>query len=478
MPCTFALPSFLSCYVRGGVIRPPWLRILVPVVVLLSVSGCTLKFPSLAATRNNELNIPGRYDASEPPVPEVAAGLLTLFSDESLNACVEKALKHNPDLKASAARLEESGFEMRKATASLMPALDLSGGASRSRNFTRGTRSIENSYAAGLDAQWELDVWGRIREDIRASARNRDALLSDHASARESLAAQTMQAYFELIASDRLLDLSKRRLTSFEKTYELVKRRYEDGTEDLGDLDLARSDMESSRAELARKSDLRDQSARQLAALTGSYPDAKFSAYSWPTIGRGVEAGLPSALLMKRPDIDAAYQRIRAADSRVQVAHRDLYPRFSLTASGGGQSSTLRDVLDSNFKLWSVAANLSAPLFDGGRRRAELGAANARAKEALANYQSIVINAFREVENALGSELYLVRQEQYHGNALKAARSAEDRIRRNYETGLVEILTLLDTQRRAFNSEESLINTKALRYKNRVALALALGKGL
>lgn len=437
-----------------------------------------MKFPSLSPTRNKGLNIPGRYDATQPPVPEVAAGLLSLFSDKSLNSCVDRALQGNPDLKASAARLEESGFEMRKATAALVPALNLSGSANRSQSFTRGTRAIENRYTAGLDAQWEIDVWGRIRTDVRASASNRDALLADHASARESIAAQTMQAYFDLIANDHLLDLSKRRLTSFEKTYRLVKRRYEDGTEDLGNLDLARSDMESSRAEMARRSDSRDKSARQLAALTGSYPGAKFAARPWPQLRRGVEAGIPSTLLMKRPDIDAAYQRIRAADSRVQVAHRDLYPRFSLTASGGGQSPALKDVLDSNFNVWSVATNLTAPLFDGGRRRAELGAANARAKEALANYQSIVINAFREVENALGSERYLVRQEQYHGNALGAARSAENRIQRNYESGLVEILTLLDTQRRAFDSEESLINTKALRYKNRVALALALGKGL
>lgn len=478
MPDTFAPRSFQPSSPRAGVVRPAWIHVLVLVIALLGASACTLKFPSLSAKRNDGLNIPERYDASQPPVPEVATGLLSLFSDKSLSACVERALQHNPDLKASAARLEESGFEMRKATASMMPTLDLSGGVSRSRNFTRGTRSIENSYTAGLDTQWEIDVWGRIRADIRASASNRDALLADHASARESIAAQTMQAYFDLIASDQLLDLSRRRLASFEKTYQLVKRRFEDGTEDLGDLDLARSDMESSRAEMVRTSDVRDQSARQLAALTGSYPDAKSSINPWPRLRRGVDAGIPSTLLLKRPDIDAAYQRIRAADSRVQVAHRDLYPRFSLTASGGGQSSTLKDVLDSNFKVWSVAANLTAPLFDGGRRRAELGAANARAKQALANYQSIVINAFREVENALGSERYLVRQEQYHGNALEAARSAEDRVRRNYETGLVEILTLLDTQRRAFNSEESLINTKALRYKNRVALALALGKGL
>jgi outer membrane protein TolC len=128
--------------------------------------------------------------------------------------------------------------------------------------------------------------------------------------------------------------------------------------------------------------------------------------------------------------------------------------------------------------VWSLTAGVTAPIFDAGSRRAELGAASARAKQAFASYQSTVINAFREVENALGSEGYLVQQQTALTSALAAARRAEERVRRNYEAGLVEILTLLDAQRRSFNTEESLINTRALRYQNRVALALALGKGL
>ena len=117
-------------------------------------------------------------------------------------------------------------------------------------------------------------------------------------------------------------------------------------------------------------------------------------------------------------------------------------------------------------------------MIDGGSRRSELGAANARAKQALANYRSIVLSAFEEVENALGSEYYLKSQQLSYKKALTAAKSAESHTQRNYETGLVEILTLLDAQRRSFSTEESLINTEALRFQNRVSLALALGKGI
>ncbi len=448
------------------------------VVVGFVVAGCGPRPVARAGMAGKVLPVPARYDASVAPVPEVKSGLLALFPDVRLRGYVRSALANNPDLRGSAARLEEAGFNLRKARAPLVPSVNASAGAGRSSSFL-GNRAVTGSrYTAALDSQWEIDVWGRIRAGLSAAASDRDAAKADYAAARESIAAQTMQAYFDLVAAEKRLGLARRRLESFQTTFRLVNRRFESGTGNLGDLDLARTDVENTRAQLAQRKDARDQAARRLAVLTGYYPDAGASAGGWPPLRRGVRVGIPSELLMRRPDIDAAYQRIRAADARVKVAHRDLYPRFSLTASGGNQSDTLKRLADANFNVWSLAGNIVAPLVDGGSRRAGLGAANARAKQALENYRATVLNAFREVENALGSERYLLRQEQATRKALGAARSAEARIRRNYESGLVEILTLLDTQRRSFATEESLINIQSARYKNRVTLALALGKGI
>lgn len=474
------MPLLSQCRIPRMALRAvsSWYPCSALVGMMVLCPACLFKPDALSTKANESLPLPKRYDATEAPVTEVESGLLALFSDEKLRAYVKKALEANPDLKASAARLEEAGFNMRKAYAPMLPALGLSGDASRSKTRTNDNIARSSGYAAGLDVQWEIDVWGRIRAGGRAFARDKDAAVADYAAARESIAAQTMQAYFELLAAESLLDLSQRRLSSFQKTLKLVERRFELGTGNLGDLDLARTDVENTRAQLAGRLDTRDRAARQLAALTGSYPDAQASVGQWPALQKGIKAGIPSELLMNRPDIDAAYQRIRAADSRVKVAHRDLYPRFSLTASGGYQSSTLKNFTDADFSVWSIAGNLTAPLIDGGQRRAELGAANARAKEALAKYQSTVLNAFREVENALGSEKYLLNQQQATSRALAAAQSAEERVLRNYESGLVEVLALLVTQRRSFATEESLIDIRRLRYKNRVALALALGKGV
>lgn len=445
------------------------------------LSSCSI--PDEPASKSlqaaSEVVIPTRFDKrpnvkDDSPQIEVAKGLLSLFSDSELKKYVRLALKNNPDLKSSLARLEEAGFNTRVALAAGRPTLSTS--VSYGRVRSSGVDSTERSST--LDAQWEVDVWGRIAAGVQASSRDQAALAADHKAAIESIAAQTIQAYFSLVSADKLLELSQRRLSSFEATESLVNRRFEAGTGDLSELSLARTDVENTRAEIEGRKNVRDQAARQLKLLTGSYPDARLSAKSYPSVKARVPAGIPSSVMMSRPDINAAYQRILAADSRVTVAHRDFYPQFPLTGSTGRRSNTLQGLSSTDFSVSSLVANLTATLVDGGELRANLGAANARAKQALADYHSVVLSAFQEVENALGSEIYLENQQASYEQALKAAKQAEEQTQRNFESGLTEVLTLLDAKRRSFSAEESLINTEAQRFDNRVSLALSLGKGL
>ena len=452
---------------------------LAALILPLSIASCITQPSPLSPKANDALKLPGRYDASQPPVPEISQNLIKIFSDPQLKAYINKAIKYNPDLRSSAARLEEAGYNTRRSQAGLSPTLNANVGAGTSRANPTGLGEVNSeNFTASLDARWEVDVWGRIRAGISASSSDQLAAQSDYAAARQSIAAQTAQAYFDLLRTTNLLELSGTRLASYKQTLDLVNRRFEAGTANLGSLDLARTDIENTRSQVALRKDERDKAARRLATLTGSYPSSSNKATKWPSLNRSVPANIPSDLMLNRPDLDAAYQRIRAADSRVTVAHRDLYPSFTLTAGYGQQSNILQNLADSNFNAWSLLANFSAPLIDGGARRAEVGASNARAKRALADYQSTVLNAFREVENALGSESYLSQQYSATGRALTAAQSAESRGLRSYDSGLINILDLLDVQRRTFATEESLINIRALRYQNRVSLALALGKAL
>lgn len=443
----------------------------------LLASSCAHRPSALSPSAKDSLPLPQRYDATTAPVPEISSSLLSVFPDQQLRTLVHSALANNPDLKVSAARLQEAGFNAKRSRSGLIPSLtaNTSGSGNGSNPAGLGSNSTE-SYRATLDARWEVDVWGRIRSGATAAASDLAAANADLAAARQSIAAQTAQAYFDLLRAGSQLQLSERRLASFEKSYQLVDRRFESGTLELSSLDLARTDIETTKAQVALRKDQRDQASRRLASITGAYPDTSLAVSQWPSLSRSVPSNLPSSLLRQRPDIDAAYQRIRAADSRVTVAHRDLYPNFSLTAGYGSQSNTLKNLANSNFSSWSLLASLSAPLIDGGARRAELGATNARAKGALANYQSTVLNALQEVENGLGSERYLAQQFSATTSALKAANSAERQALRNFDSGLISILDYLQIQRRTFASEEALINIRAQRYQNRVALALALGK--
>ncbi|MDQ8201865.1 efflux transporter outer membrane subunit [Pelagicoccus sp. SDUM812003] len=420
------------------------------------------------------LPLPDSYQSGATTELEIAQSLLHLFDTPELDRVVELALENNPSLSGAMARFEEAGFLLTQTRSRLFPSLD--GGASARRDDPAGF-GASDTYSVSLDASWEVDVWGRLRANANASRADLAASEADFHYARQSLVAQVMQAWFSLVAAEKLTELDQRRVNSFTTTEQLVSRRFDLGEASYSELNLARTDLENAKADLESSLSLRDQRARQLNALAGQYPNASYgSRLSWPQLDRTVSPDLPSELLAARPDIQAAFARIRAADARVSVSQADLLPSLRLTGTGGRTSSELSDLKSSAFDSWNALANVSMTLFDAGNRTAAIGAARKRAEQAFFNYQSVVLNALREVENALSSEGYLESEESARLAALEAANNALDRVQREYESGLTTLLTLLETQRRVFNTERQTINLRASRLSNRVNLALALGK--
>lgn len=443
----------------------------------LLFAGCT----QLKLAESPLTGPPNRFDATPPPVPEITKSLASLFQDKTLTRYLARAQSHNPNLQIAAANLREAGFNTRISKAALLPNISANSNGSRSQansagqGFNAGTFDATR-LSASLDVNWEVDIWGRVRADIIASQRDQLALAADYKTVQQSIAAQTTQAYFQLIAATQRLELATRRVESFALTANTLQRRFDQGTESLQNLSLAKTDVSNAKATLADTTNLRDQASRLLASLIGAYPDRSRQAYTWPTLKRRVATGIPSSLLRRRPDLDAAYQRIRAADARITIAQANLLPTFALTGSYGRQSDKLRDLLSSDFTVWSIAGNFVAPLFNSGALRAEINAANERAKSAVANYYATTLTALREVEDALGSESFLAQREESTTNALSSAQLAQTRAKRTFESGTADIITLLEAQRRAYDTEEALINIRELRYQNRVTLALALGK--
>lgn len=448
---------------------------LVSAFVLLVV-GCVNQssLPSSAVKRG--LALPARYDASPYPTPELTGSLFQVFGSSQLQSVTRRALSNNPDLAAVGARLDEAGFNLKQTHASLFPRID--GSASGSRSRLNGAFSETRSVlSVGLDAAWELDVWGRLKSNVAAASSDQAAAAADFESARQSIAAQTMQGWFTVVATNQLLDLAQRQSVSLAKTVALTERRFERGSASLSELELARTDATNASADIQQRLEDRDSAARALKVLMGDYPDTQLAgANAWPSLRRSVPSGVPSSLLRNRPDLDAAFHRIRAADARVKVAHGDLFPSFSLTSGVGRSSNTLINLTKASANTWSVGANMLAPIFDAGSRRAELGAANARARQAYQDYRGVALVAFQEVENSLSAESRLRREQLERDAALKFAKSAESRARRDFEAGISDLLSLLEIQRRVFLTEQQTITVRASRYNNRVALAVALGK--
>lgn len=439
----------------------------------LFLNGC--QSPQPKAEREPDFAYPQNWSAGLEESRELSLlTLLGVYDDSQLNALAEEVLAHNYDLKVAVARWEESRFLTRRANGGRLPRF--TGGASGSRGKTVGGLPTSETFQIDVNASWEVDLWGKLAAGVKAARLDEARFQKDWEFARRSIVAQSIQAWFDWVAAKLILEVGQRQLESRQNTEDLILDRYESGTGALGDWELARTDKALALADVQNRQDAVKQQARALEVLLGRYPDGELAAEpSLPVTEKPIPVGIPSEILSRRPDLESAFLQIQAADARTKVAYRDLFPSLVLTASGGRQSNAFEDLMKSGFDVWSIAGQLSAPLWEGGVRRAELGAAGQRAEIAYQEYQNAVLQAFSEVETALDTEHWLSKEEAAVVLALEHARRAEQLNGDRYEQGLIDILTLLDTQRRVFSTEERLVNVRNARLRNRIALALALG---
>jgi NodT family efflux transporter outer membrane factor (OMF) lipoprotein len=244
------------------------------------------------------------------------------------------------------------------------------------------------------------------------------------------------------------------------------------------DVHLGRSSQATAEAVLYQRQRQLDGVLRQLEILLGRYPaGATELATELPAVPPPVPAGLPANLVARRPDLVAAERRLAAADARLVVARKALYPRISLTASGGQSSSALGDLLDGDFSVWNLVGNISQPLFQGGRLRGGVDLAQAGTEQALAQYADSVLRAYAEVESALAAAQLLAQQEAAVATAARAAGAARRLAAERYSKGLADLITVLEAQRRAFEAESQLLAVRRQRLQARLDLHLALGGG-
>jgi len=409
------------------------------------------------------------------------------FGDPDLNQWVEVALGENRDLRQAARRLESAMAEARIAGADLWPKADMSWNSQRQQqNFVglpipgsddRVLTARFNSHALSFNLSWELDVWGRIRSGRKAAGADVEAAAWDLRAARLSLSGSVVKAWWRVAEARRQHQLAQLSSTNLGETAARIEARYERGVRDALDLRLARSSAATARALVLQREREHRLAVRQLEVLLGRYPAGTLPVPdTLPGPGEGsIPAGLPVELLERRPDLRRAAESVQAERARVRQARAALLPRIALTASGGRTSSDVGDILSNNFNVWSLAGNLAQPLFEGGRLRAGVARARARLGEVEERYVGTVLQALAEVENALDGEGWLREREQALREASLEAEAARTLAEDRYDRGLEPYLTVLEAQRRAWDSESQWLTVRRLRLDNRVELHLALG---
>jgi NodT family efflux transporter outer membrane factor (OMF) lipoprotein len=453
------------------------MRALCSLLAVAAVAGCALKDPptreDTARDALPNFKIPETYAALPAPAPAqpVRAGWLAAFDDPQLQALVQEALANNPDLQVAAARVEQAASFVKVAGATLYPqvnALARGGGA-----LSGDSSGLEG---AGIFANWELDVWGRVRAG-RASARDQHGSASlDYEYARQSLAAFAAKSWF-LATEARLQKMNAEEMAAAsEKQLGLANDRLRVGRGDEYDVALARANLASFR-DSVRSLDLAYQQAlRALEALAGRYPAAALDVPAQLAALPGpVPVGMPSELLERRPDVVAAERRVAAAFYRVEEAKAARLPRISLTAAVTSISSDLFVLKDRDNPVWSAGASLSQPLYLGGQLQAQVEVRTAEQKQALAEYARVGARAFGEVENALSTAFTLDAREAILRNAVVDNGRALELANVRFRVGAGDLRAVQQQSLALHAARTALLRVQAERLVQRVNLHLALG---
>ncbi|HEB54199.1 MAG TPA: TolC family protein [bacterium] len=460
-------------------------RVLAAIAVLL---GACASDPPPPIDDDLGIELPDEWATppAEPIEGAVALDWWRMFGDRRLDALVELSLQNNRNLRGSAARFAAAAAAWRIAGAPLLPEVDVGLTRNRSRllfiGFPFGSGGVPSStfgtYGLSLNVRWELDVWGRLRSADRAALADQQAALEDLQAAQSSLAGQVCRTWFAAVEARLQLELANATAKAFAQTLSDVRDRFRHGVRPALDVHQAATNLANAEASAAQRRDQLQRILRQLDVLIGRYPNGEFAiADALPSDLAPVPAGLPGELLRRRPDLRAAERRVAAAGCRVSAAEAALYPRLSLTGSAGTQSTDLEDLVDTDFRVWSLGVNLLQPLFRSGALRAEVTRQQALRAQALAGYGDAVLNAFREVEELLQSEVELAARHEHLARASEHAAAARDLARERWQLGLADFLAVADGQRRAFQAEAARITAWRQRIDNRIDLLLALGGG-
>ncbi|WP_285404162.1 efflux transporter outer membrane subunit [Luteibacter sp. ME-Dv--P-043b] len=462
-------------------------RVALVALVAVGMTACSLAPPYRAP----EVPVAPQYANAVSPWTEAKPAdrlardsWWTLYGDARLDALQAKLLANNASLAAALAHYEQSEAVLRQVRAGLFPQIGLNANGTRNRESdTRPLRgatspSYYNAYTIGAQLDYEVDLWGRVRDTVTAGKAEQVAAADDLAAARLSLQAQLADSYLQLNGFDRQVTVLRESIDAFARALKLTQSRHDGGIASGLDVARAQTQLSSAKSQLTQAQAQRSLVLHAIAVLVGDTASnfqlaADDGQVKVPTIPLEV----PSLILQRRPDIAAAERRTAAANARIGVAKSAFYPQLTLDGQGGWQSSSWGSIATAPNRFWAIGPTLALNLFDGGRRKAVVAQAQAATDEAGARYRDVVLNAFAQVED----NLTLLRD---LGAALVDQRAAADAAQRSvdlsmnrYREGAVGYLDVVQAQTTALDARRNVIDLETRQLRASVQLIRALGGG-
>ena len=459
-----------------------WMQRSIALVVVGSLSGCAVVSPQLAP----EVSVAGTWnEAASADASAVPPSWWTTFGSAELESLVAEALAGSPDLAIATERVEQAEAQVRVAGASLFPVLNADGGAAGHRTTTvGGARSgnavVDSAASVGLTVSYELDLWGKNRAGVRSAESSAAAAHFDRDTAQVTLVSGVATSYFDVLALRTRLTIARDNLTTAQKILDVVRARAKNGAASALDVSRQEATVLSQQAALLPLEQQERQTLAALAVLVGRSPegfDVKATGIDdlrVPTI----DPGLPSALLVRRPDLASAEAQLGAANADVAAARAALLPSITLTGTAGLATAALTSIATGGTTAAiGIAASLLQPIFDGGRLRGQKAVAESRERELVETYRKAILSAFADVEEALAGTTRLGQQEQLQADVQTRAQESLRLADIRYKAGADDLLTMLDAQRTLFAAQDQLAQVQLNRLQAAVSLYKALGGG-
>ncbi len=410
------------------------------------------------------------------------------FEDNKLKEVILEAYENNRTLQIASANVIAASSQAKIAGAPLLPQASLSlDTQKRKQNFidfpipgSDGAvlSNTNTNFGASLNISWEIDLWQKLSAEHAGAIANVQIAEADLKGAKLSLEAQICKAWFSAIESKRQVELAIATLTNLQLSVDQIRTRYEAGLIKSLDLRLALSNLALSKSSVKQRENQAKNSIRQLELLLGKYPSTELQISEYlPEYSNDIPSVLPAELISRRSDLVRAERTLAAANAGIKSAKGRLYPQISLTGAKGSSSQEINNLLDGDFGIWNVGANILQPIFQRGRLKEGVKLAEQNSEIAFNQFIQSALTAFTEVENAISNENYLKEREELIESAVEQAIAARTLAEDQYLKGLINFITMLEAQRSAYENESQLLTVTREKLTARVDLYLAIGGG-